>query len=66
MNIGSVSDISAFQAARTQQQIGVAVLKKALDVADAQGQAAIALIESAAESIDQIQNNDGHQLDVTV
>lgn len=66
MNISSVSNISTFQAARTQQQVSVAVFKKAMDVAEAQGQAAIALLEAAADTASQIQESEGHQLDVTI
>ena len=65
MNVGSVSDISAFQAIRTQEQIAMAVFRKTLDVAEAQGDAAISLLESAAETADQIQESARHQLDVT-
>ena len=65
MNVGSVSDISAFQAIRTQEQIAMAVFRKTLDVAEAQGDAAISLLESAAETADQIQEAARHQLDVT-
>ncbi len=52
MQIPTASDISAFKAAETQQKVGTAVLKKSLDVAKAQGQAAISLLESAAETFE--------------
>ena len=66
MNVGNVSDISALQAARIQEQIGMAIFKKTLDVAEAQGQAAISLIESAAETAEQVLESAGPPLDVTV
>ncbi len=64
MKIASVSDISALQAARTKQQIGTAVLKKTLNVAKAQGQAAVALIDSATQLTGQPQGRGGLGLDV--
>jgi hypothetical protein len=60
------SDFSAIQAAQTQQAVGVAVAKKSMDAAKQQGQAAISLLESAAQIQQQSLNpNVGRNLDVT-
>ena len=67
MQIGNVGSASiAAQAAAIQQQIDVAVLSKAQEVANTQAQAAISLIEGVADATEQHQSADGHQLDVTV
>ncbi len=61
MQIPTASDISALKAAETQNKVGTAVLKKTLDVAKAQGEAAISLLESAAESFEaQKSHGQGH------
>lgn len=47
-----MSDIAAFSAisqAQVQSQVSYAVARKSLDAAEAQGNAAIALLQSAAE-----------------
>lgn len=49
MGIPSISSVSAMQAALVQQQIDIAMLAKANDSVKAQGEAAVALIEAAAE-----------------
>ncbi|NOS99732.1 MAG: hypothetical protein HOP29_03805 [Phycisphaerales bacterium] len=58
---------AAVQAALTRQNIGIAVLGKANDVANQQAQAALALIESVAETGAAIDGgpSDGNRLDVT-
>ena len=66
MDIGSVEDVSAIQAAITRQQIDMAVFKKTLDVSETQAQAAIELIESAAEITDQHQRHGNGHLDVKI
>ncbi len=66
MNIGSVEGGLAVQAAATQQQIGIAVLSKTMDIAKAQGQAVIDLIEGVAEIADQLQSSNGRHIDVQV
>lgn len=66
MDIGSVEDISAFQAATTRQRFDMTVLKKTLEISKAQGQAAIELIESAAEITDQDPSHGNRKLDVTI
>lgn len=44
----AVSSVLAAQAAQTQQQLGVALARKALDAQQAQGDAAVALLDAAA------------------
>lgn len=66
MDIGSIKDVSAIQAAITRQQIDMTVLKKTLDISKAQGQAAIELLESAAEITDQLQSHGNRRLDVKI
>lgn len=66
MDIGSVEDVSAIQAAITREQIDMTVLKKALEVSKAQAQAAIELIESAAEITDQPQSHGNGHLDIKI
>jgi hypothetical protein len=60
------SQFSAIQAAQTQQEVGMAVAKKSLDATKQQGQAAISLLESAAQ-IQKMSLNPsvGRKLDVT-
>ncbi len=66
MDMASVEGVSAIQAAMIQQQINMAVLSRTMDVANAQGQAAIELLEGAAEAIELSQSSDSRQLDVRV
>jgi len=66
MDIPSAASISALKAAQTQNQINTAVFKKSLDAAKAQGQAAISLLESAAESFDAQKSSGGGHIDVKV
>lgn len=66
MDLGSVEDISAFQAATTRQRFDMTVLKKTLEISKAQGQAAIELIESATEITDQDPSHGNRKLDVTI
>lgn len=66
MDIGSVEGLSAIQAAITQQQISTTLLSKTLDIANTQAQAAIDLIESAAETIEQGQSSGNRRLDVRI
>lgn len=70
MQVGSVSGASALQSLQVQQRVDTAVLGKAQDAAQAEAEAAVALLASAAESIGQ--GHDGasgghgnHGLDVT-
>jgi len=49
MNIGSVESLSNLQTAQVKAQIDIAVLAKTHDAAKLQGEAAVELIESAAE-----------------
>lgn len=49
MDIPSVASVSAMQAALLQQQVQIAVLAKANATATAQGEAAVALLEAAAQ-----------------
>ena len=65
MNMGSVESLSNLQAAQVKAQINVAVLAKTHDAAKLQGEAAVELIESAAEvGHDPHDGHDGH-LNVT-
>ncbi len=66
MDMASVEGVSAIQAAMIQQQINMAVLSKTMDVANAQSQAAIELLEGAAEVLEQSQVPDDRQLDVRI
>ncbi|MHC5108884.1 MAG: YjfB family protein [Planctomycetota bacterium] len=71
MDITSIEGASAFQAAQTQQKVGMAVLAKSMDIAKVQGEAVVDLIESAAQIT---ANQPGHsanasaehRLDVTI
>lgn len=66
MQVGSVSSASALQSLQIQNQVDTAVLGKAQNAAEAEGQAAIALIESASDAITHEQDaQGGHGLDVT-
>jgi len=66
MDIGSVEDVSAFQAAITRQQIDMAVLKKTQEVSKAQAQAAIELLETAAVNTDHRSSQSSRHLDVKI
>ena len=46
---GISAGASALQAAQVQQQVGVAVARKTLDAAEAQGEAAVSLLQAAAD-----------------
>ncbi|MEM6551883.1 MAG: YjfB family protein [Planctomycetota bacterium] len=52
MSIGGVSasGASALTSAQVQSQVGVSVAKKALDQAKAQGDAAVSLLDAAAQT----------------
>lgn len=59
------SQFTAITAAQTQQAIGVAVARKSMDAAKQQGQAAISLLEGAAQIQKMSLNpNVGRKLDV--
>ncbi len=64
MDIGSVENVSGFQAAIMQQKIDIAVLKKTLDASKIQSEAALEMLQSAAEIINQ--SNGNTQLDLTI
>ena len=66
MDVSGVESVSAIQAAITQQKINTTLLSKALDIADTQAQAAIDLIESVAETIDQHQDHAGRHIDLQI
>jgi hypothetical protein len=66
MNIGSVENVSGFQAAITQQKIDIAVFKKTLDASKAQSEAALEMLQSAAEVTNQDKSNGNTQLDLTI
>ena len=51
---GMTSSFSALQAAQAQQQVDVAVARKSLDAMEAQGQAAVSLLQDAAAFQDQM------------
>ena len=51
---GMTSSFSALQAAQVQQQVDVAVARKSLDAMEAQGQAAVSLLQDAAAFQDQM------------
>lgn len=63
MNITSVDGASAFQSARIKEQIGMAMLAKTMSIAKQQGQNAIELIESAADTMEHVPGS-SHQLDI--
>jgi hypothetical protein len=65
MNVSDVNAVSGMQEALTRQQIGTAVLVKAKQAAEQQGEAALALIESAVQLTHDADSPSGHQLDVT-
>ncbi len=50
MEISGAAGATALKQAQTQQSIGFAVLGKANDAAKAEGKAAVALLDSAAET----------------
>jgi hypothetical protein len=66
MNISSVENVSGFQAAITQQKIDIAVFKKTLDASKAQSEAALEMLQSAAEITNQNKSNGNTQLDLTI
>lgn len=63
MNIDAAS-ISAASADRLSAAVGVKVARKAMDMMDEQGKAAVALIKAAADVQKSTQDADGH-IDVT-
>jgi hypothetical protein len=65
MDIDAAS-MSAISAARIDSQISTRVAVKAMDVVKEQGQAAVALIQAAADVQQSTSSgSDGHSLDVT-
>ncbi len=66
MDIGSVENVSGFQAAIMQQKIDIAVLKKTLDASKIQSEAALEMLQSAAEITDQLQSNGSSHIDLTI
>jgi hypothetical protein len=66
MDISSVENVSDFQAAITQQMIDIAVFKKTLDASKAQSEAALEMLQSAAEITNQNKSNGNTQLDLTI
>ena len=65
MNVSDVNAVSGMQQALARQQIGTAVLVKAKQAAEQQGEAALALIESAVQPTQDADSTSAHQLDVT-
>lgn len=59
------SSILAMNAAQTQSQISTAVAKKMLDVQKDQGEAVVAMLQSAVETQQQVANITPGTLDVT-
>ncbi|MCC6683022.1 MAG: hypothetical protein IT445_19145 [Phycisphaeraceae bacterium] len=55
-SIPSVAAISAFQQEQTLSQVSMAVARKSLDAARAQGEAAISLLDAAVQMQQQIAN----------
>ena len=49
LNIPSIASVSAYQQALVAQQVNIATLAKANDAMKAQGEAAIALLQSAVD-----------------
>lgn len=68
-SIGSLaSTFSSMSQARVADQVGMAVMKKSLDAGKAQGEAAISLLEDAAQLSSDIIRADPHKgnmIDVT-
>ena len=52
MDLASVEGLSAIQAAKTNQEIGIKVLAKANEVAKSEAEAVLELLATAAENID--------------
>lgn len=65
MNVSDVNAVSGMQQVLARQQIDMAVLVKARQAAEQQGEAALALIESAVQATHDPDSTSGHQLDVT-
>jgi len=66
MDVVSIENVSGFQAAITQQKIDIAVLKKTLDASKSQAEAALEMLQSAAEITDQHQSNSSSHIDLTI
>ena len=60
MNVSAASHLSAYQ---VQQQVSTAVAKKSLDTAKQQGQAAVSMLQDAAQMQKQMLAG-SHRLDV--
>lgn len=65
MNIGSVEGLSTVQTAQIRAQIDVAVLAKTHEAAKLLGEAALGLLESAAEVSHQTNDGDGRHVNLT-
>jgi len=67
--MSDVAAISSFAASQTANQVNIAVAKKTLDAAEAQGEAAIKLLEGVVEMQEQhqpsLEPHLGKNLDVT-
>ena len=66
MEIGSAANISALQAAVTRQKIDISLLRKAMDISKAQGEAVLELLEGAAEVANQQPNQGSRHIDVKI
>ncbi len=66
MDISSIENVSGFQAAITQQKIDIAVLRKTLDASKVQSEAALEMLQSAAEITNKHQSNGNSTLDLTI
>ncbi len=68
MDIASIESITALHSALVQQQIDTAVLAKANDVARAQGEMALELLDAAAATVAQSAGKpqSHHSLDLSV
>jgi len=66
MDVSSVENVSGFQAAITQQKIDITVFKKTLDASKAQSEAALEMLQSAAEITSQNKSNGSTRLDLTI
>ncbi len=65
MDIGSVEGLSNIQAAQVRAQIDIAVLAKTHDAAKLQGEAALALLESAAQVAHPTHDGEDRHVDVS-
>ena len=67
LNIPSIASVSAYQQALVAQQVNIATLTKANDAAKAQGEAVVALLQSAVDVATQSSQTRAAngQLDVT-